>query len=95
MLEFALPPPCDEILFEAVLEPTAAALKKLEKREATGEGVLTTFRSKKNRVSVGVPYYENFVSRYAEQTIEVPCEIRKQLASSLAMKKRIYNRRSS
>lgn len=57
MLEFALPPPHDEILFEAILEPTAAALMRLEKREATGEGVLATFRGKENRVAVGVPYY--------------------------------------
>jgi hypothetical protein len=79
MLEFALPPPRDEILFEAILEPTAAALKKLEKREAIGEGVLATFRGKENRVAVGVPYYENLISRYTEQAIKIPHEIRKQM----------------
>jgi hypothetical protein len=78
MLEFALPSPRDEILFEAVLEPTAAALKKLEKREAAGEGVLATFRGKENRVAVGMPYYENLISRYAERAMEVPHEINKQ-----------------
>ena len=77
MLEFALPPPRDEILFEAVLEPTGAALKKLEMKRGMGEGEIATFLGKVNKVAVGVPYCENLISRCAEQAIELPHEIEK------------------
>ncbi|MBU7028480.1 MAG: hypothetical protein HXS48_16220 [Theionarchaea archaeon] len=79
MLEFTLPPPSDEILFEAVLEPTAAVIKKLGKKEEMGEGELTTFLGKVNKVAVGMPYCENLISRYAEQAMDLPHEIRKMM----------------
>ena len=79
MLEFTLPPIHDKILFEAELEPTRAALTKLEMRKEVGEGELTMFRGKVNRVTVGEPYSENLISRYREQDIEIPHEIRKMM----------------
>jgi len=77
MLEFTLPPPSDEVLFEAVLEPTATAIRKLEKKKEMGEGEIAVFRNKVNRAAVGVPYCENLISRCAEQAVELPHEIRK------------------
>jgi len=77
MLEFTLPPPSDKILFEAVLEPTATAIKKLKKKKEMGEGEITTFLGKANRVAVGVPYCENLISRCAEKAIELPHKIKK------------------
>ena len=77
MLEFSLLPPSDEILFKAVLEPTKSALKKLETKRGVGEGEITTFRGKVNKVAVGVPYCENLISWLTEKAIGLPHEIKK------------------
>jgi len=79
MLEFTLPPLSGEILFEAVLEPTVATIEKLEMKKGMGEGEITTFLGKVNKVAVGVPYCENLISRYIEQAVEVPHEIKKMM----------------
>ena len=79
MLGFTLPPPCDDMLFEAELEPTRAALNKLKMTTEVGEGELITFGGKVNRVAVGYPYCENLISRYTEQAKEIPHEIKKMM----------------
>lgn len=67
--------PGDENLFEVILEPTAPVIGKLVKE--VGEGEITTVLGKRNKVAVGVPYYENFISRLVEEKEEIPREIEK------------------
>ena len=65
------------ILFEATLEPTAAEIDKLQKD--MGEGEINTIFHKKNKVAVGIPYYENLISRYIEEKEEIPHEVTKMM----------------
>ena len=76
MLEFRVPEVGDKILFEAVLEPTDPAVK-FAKGRGIGEDKIIKIRGKKNRVAVGVPYYENLISRLVEEGKEIPREIKK------------------
>jgi hypothetical protein len=62
------------ILFEAILEPTAFEVDKLQKD--MGEGIIKTIRGKENKVAVGVPYYENLILRFIEMKEEIPHEIK-------------------
>lgn len=79
MLEFQAPEVGDEILFEAVLEPTAPAVK-LAKGKGLGKGEIKAIRdTKKNKVSVGVPYYENLVSRLTAKKKEIPHEVKQMI----------------
>ena len=65
----------DENLFDVILEPTAPVIGKLVKE--VGEGEITTVLGKRNKVAVGVPYYENFISRLVEEKEAIPREIEK------------------
>lgn len=73
MFKLSIPQVGDEILFEAILEPTGSAVDQLKKSEDIGEGEITTFHKKVNRAAVGVPYYENLISRFEEE--KIPHEI--------------------
>lgn len=76
MFEFHIPEVGDKILFEAVLEPADPAVK-FAKGKGIGEDKIIEIRGKKNRVAVGVPYYENLISRFAEEGEELSREIKK------------------
>ena len=71
MLELNIPRLGDKTLFEALLEPTAPMVNKLSKMKDMGEGIITTFRDKKNKVAVGVPYYENLVSKLVDEKKDI------------------------
>jgi hypothetical protein len=58
-----------------MLEPTAPALRKLAKEFDVGEGEIGKVAGKKVRVAVGVPYYENLVSRFNSEKGEIPHDI--------------------
>lgn len=76
MLKLPIPQLGDETLFEAALEPTASAVDKLAKSGDMGEGEINTVLGKKNKVAVGMPYYENLISRLIEEKEEIPHEIK-------------------
>lgn len=76
MLKLHIPQLGDETLFEATLEPTATALDKLMQTKDMGEGEINTFRGKKNKVAIGVPYYENLISRLVDENEAIPHEIK-------------------
>jgi hypothetical protein len=78
MITLSIPQAGDKILFEAILEPTESAVDKLKKSKDVGEGEITTFRNKVNRVAVGEPYYEDLISRL-EGEKEIPHEIERLL----------------
>lgn len=77
ILTLHIPKLSDQTLFEATLEPTAPAMDKLVKRKDMGEGEITTVFGKKNKIAVGVPYYENLISRLVEEEKEIPREIKR------------------
>ena len=79
MLKLPIPQLGDETLFEATLEPTASAVDKLVERKDMDELEINTFRGKKNKVAVGVPYYENLISRYNTEDQEISHEIKQML----------------
>lgn len=66
-----------DVLFEAILEPNVSKVNKLLKD--TGESEINTVLCKENKVAVGIPYYENLISRLIEMKKEIPHEIRKML----------------
>ncbi len=67
MLKYYIPHPSTKILFETTLEPTTPAVDKLVNRKDMGEGEITMVQGKKNKVAIGVPYYENLISRLIEE----------------------------
>lgn len=77
MLTLHIPKLSDQTLFEATLEPTAPAMGNLVKRKDMGEGEITTVFGKKNKIAVGVPYFENLISRLIEEEKEIPREIKR------------------
>ena len=78
-MRFNIPPVSNQVLFEANLEPTLPALRNLAKELDIGEGEIGKEVGKKAKVAVGVPYYENLVSRYNAAKEELPHEISKML----------------
>lgn len=74
MLEFRAPEVGDKILFEALLEPTQSAVK-FAKAKGIGKDKIIEIRGKTNRFAVGVPYYENLISRLTAEGEELPHEI--------------------
>ena len=76
MLEFRVPKVGDKILFESLLEPTDPGVR-FAKGKGIGGDKIIRIRGKKNRVAVGVPYYENLISRLVEEGREIPREIKK------------------
>ena len=76
MFKLSIPRGDGKILFEAILEPTESAVKKLKSKDM-GEGEITTFRNKTNKVVVGMPDSENLISRFVEEKREIPREIRR------------------
>lgn len=79
MFRLSIPQLGDEALFEATLESTASAVDKLVTRKDMGEGEINTVLGKKNKVAVGVPYYENLISRLIEEKEEIPHEIKQMI----------------
>ncbi|HWQ96205.1 MAG TPA: hypothetical protein VN368_02415 [Candidatus Methylomirabilis sp.] len=65
------------ILFEANLEPIASEIDKLRKNMSEGE--INAIFGKKNKVAVGVPYYENLISRYIDENKEIAHEVKKMM----------------
>lgn len=82
MLTLNIPESGDAPLFEAILEPTVTAVDKLVKNKDMGEGEINTFRGRKNKIAVGVPYYENLISRLVEENKEIPHEIKQMMANN-------------
>ena len=78
-MRFHIPNTSGQVLFETTLEPTVPSLNKLAKELNAGEGEIGSVRGKKARVSVGVPYYENLISRLKAEKEEVPHDIRMML----------------
>ena len=76
MLKLSIPQ-SKGVLFEATLEPTAPEIDKL--RKDMGEGEINTIFDKRNKVAVGIPYYENLISRYIEEKEEIPHEVKKMM----------------
>lgn len=76
MLESRIPDSAG-ILFESNLEPPQLEMTRLRNSAGTGEGEISVLRNKKNKVSVGIPYYENLTSRIHNLGEEIPYEIRK------------------
>jgi len=75
---FTLPIPEPEgNLFESTLEPHLLSLARIRSDTGTGEGDIQTLRGKKNKVAVGLPYYENLTSRIQNLNEEIPYEIRR------------------
>jgi hypothetical protein len=70
-------PESSEVLFETTLEPPSPAVDKLREESSADEGEITTLRGKKNKVAVGLPYYENLTSRLQNLDEEIPYEIKK------------------
>jgi len=79
MLKINIPELGDEPLFEAALEPTASAVDKLAKSKEVGEGEITTIKGKRNKIAVGVPFFENLVSRHIAEDKEISHEIEQML----------------
>lgn len=77
-MRFDIPNVRSDLLFEAILEPTATTVKKAAEDSGTGEGEIVA-RNQKNRVAVGVPYFENLVSRLNNKHEEIPYEIRQMM----------------
>lgn len=73
MLKMTIPPVRDETLFEITLEPIDSEVEELVKRKDVGETI--DVKGKINRVTVGIPYYENLISRYIEKGEEISHEI--------------------
>ena len=70
-------PESSEVLFETTLEPPSPAVDKLRKESSADEGEIRILRGKKNKVAVGLPYYENLTSRLQNLDEEIPYEIKK------------------
>ena len=77
MLKYTIPKTSEETLFETSLEPSSYAVDKLVKGSDVGEAEIISFRGKKNRVAVGMPYSENLVSRLVEENEEIPSDIKR------------------
>ena len=78
MLQLTIPDQT-KILFEVAFEPQSAIIDKLETEQISDEGEIKNLRGKKNKVAVGVPYYENLISRLKDLSLEIPHEIKKQV----------------
>jgi hypothetical protein len=76
LLHLTIPEPSG-VLFEASLGPPSPAVDKLRKESSVDEGEIITLRGKKNKVAVGLPYYENLTSRLQNLDEEIPYEIKK------------------
>jgi hypothetical protein len=76
MLRISIPQISDKVLFETTLEPSISTVEKLLKEKEIGEGEIDTISGRKNKIAVGVPYYENLISRLIEEKQEIPHEIK-------------------
>jgi hypothetical protein len=79
VLECALPPPPDEILFETELRSTAFSPAAWRMRKEMGEGMLTTLQRNVNTITVYAPYCENLISRYMNRGIDLPGDTKKMM----------------
>jgi hypothetical protein len=62
-------------LFECILEPQETTADGL-KGDNSSQAVVEVFRNKRNRVAIGLPYFENITSR-ARELDELPQEVKK------------------
>jgi len=79
MLRLFIPQMSDKVLFEAMLQPSNFTVDKLLKEKEMGEGEISTIFGRKNKVAVGVPYYEDLISRLIEEKQEIPHEIKQMI----------------
>ena len=68
MLRLTIPQINDKVLFETILQPTDFVVNKLLKDNEAVEGEINTIRGRKNKVAIGVPYYENLISRLLKRS---------------------------
>ena len=79
MLKLHIPESGEERLFEATFEPVTPSTEKLARDTGLGEGEITTIQGKTNKIVVGLPYYENLISRLVTQKEEIPHEIKEMM----------------
>jgi len=79
MLTLSIPQVSNEVLFETILQPSDSIVDKLLKKEEIGEGEINTIFGMKNKITIGVSYYENLISRLIEEKQEIPHEIRQMI----------------
>ncbi|HKI09434.1 MAG TPA: hypothetical protein VKA09_13655 [Nitrososphaeraceae archaeon] len=70
-------PPSKGLLFESILEPPTPAVNDLMTKIEVDEGEIINLRGKRNRVAVGLPYYENLTSRLQALNEKIPYEIKR------------------
>ncbi len=80
MFKISIPQLEDKVLFTASLEPATLVIDKLAKRKDMGEGEIKAVLGKKNKVAIGMPYYENLISRLIEEKEKIPYEIKQMMA---------------
>ncbi len=79
MLRLSIPQISDKFLFETMLQPSNFTVDKLLKEKELGEGEINTIFGRKNKIAVGVPYYENLVSRLVEEKQKIHHEIKRMM----------------
>jgi len=80
MIKLTIPPTGNDILFETALEPAAALEDRLYRGEkGISEGGIKPFLGGKNRAAVGVPYYENLVTKLNAEKEQISHDIEQML----------------
>jgi len=71
MINFIIPESKDAILLETSLVPAIVG----SKQETKGSSVISTFKKQSNKAAVGVPYFEELISRLIETGQKIPHEV--------------------
>ncbi len=75
MSKMTIPNTGNNTLFEVTLEPVIKGSDRLVKGRSTSSVDINMFRNKKNKVAVGVPYCENYISRLIAEDKEIPHDV--------------------
>jgi hypothetical protein len=68
-------PESKDVIFESVFELNATVESKLRKDFGASEGMIESFRGKRNRIAVGQPYLENLISSMHVKHEEISYEM--------------------
>lgn len=79
MFKILIPESVNEILYEVTLEPSSNGIDWVSKNREVPEGAVKLFLAKKNKVAVGIPYYENLVSKLITEKQEISHEIKQMI----------------